>query len=251
MAKSTYGVNVFNFKYEGNVQLANDIIYNFACVCYGDKYPVEYVQKLYNMVKRNTTLLVDFYVFTDHIKMQKMLEGDIKVLPFAEHDLQGWWNKMQLFHPRTPLPGTTLYMDLDVVITENIDCFFTYKPESIFVGMNDFNPTTGGWNSSIMRFKNQKLHGKLWHKFMDDRPNLLRRFAGDQNLISDFIKGNPGCESFPDSWTQSYKWFDRSGTRYSRQNMTYQHNGESLVTVFHGQPNPHQSEQEWVKKAWI
>ena len=203
------------------------------------------------MVKRNTTLLVDFFVFTDHIKMQKMLEGDIKVLPFAEHDLQGWWNKMQLFHPRTPLPGTTLYMDLDVVITENIDCFFTYKPESIFVGMNDFNPTTGGWNSSIMRFKNQKLHGKLWHKFMDDRPNLLRRFAGDQNLISDFIKGTPGCESFPDSWTQSYKWYDRSGTRYSRQDMTYEHNGESLVTVFHGQPNPHESEQEWVKKAWI
>ena len=32
------------------------------------------------------------------------------------------------------------------------------------------------------------MHDKLWHKFMDDRPNLLRRFAGDQNLISDFIK---------------------------------------------------------------
>ena len=227
------------------------MMYNFACVCYGDKYPVEYVQKLHNMVKRNTTLLVDFYVFTDHIKMQKMVEGDIKVIPFPEHDLQGWWNKMQLFHPRTPLPGTTLYMDLDVVITENIDCFFTYKPEAIFVGMNDFNPTTGGWNSSVMRFKNQKLHGKLWHKFMDDRPNLLRRFSGDQNLISDFIKGTPGCESYPDSWTQSYKWYDRSGTRYSRQDMTYEHNGESLVTVFHGQPNPHESEQEWVKKAWI
>ena len=45
--------------------------YNFACVCYGDKYPVEYVQKLYNMVKRNTTLHVNFFVFTDHVKMHK------------------------------------------------------------------------------------------------------------------------------------------------------------------------------------
>ena len=117
--------------------------------------------------------------------------------------------------------------------------------------MNDFNPSTKQWNSSIMKFKNDKLHGKLWHKFMDDRPNLLRRFAGDQNLISDFIKNTPGCESFPDSWTQSYKWYDRKGNRYSRSAMTYEHNGESLVTVFHGQPNPHQSDQEWVKKAWF
>ena len=41
-----------------------------------------------------------------------------------------------------------------------------------------------------------------------------------------------------------------SGTRYSKSAMTYEHNGESLVSVFHGQPNPHQSEQEWVKNAW-
>ena len=46
-------------------------------------------------------------------------------------------------------------MDLDVVITDNIDCFFTYKPEIDFVGMNDFNPTTKQFNSSIMRFKNE------------------------------------------------------------------------------------------------
>ena len=227
--------------------------YNFACVCYGNKYPVEYVQKLFMMVTRNTTIPnLNFYVFTDHVKMHKMVFGDnLNIIQFPEHDLEGWWNKMQLFHPDVKLEGTTLYMDLDVVITDNIDCFFTYKPEADFVGMNDFNPSTKQWNSSIMKFKNDKLHGRLWHKFMNDRPNLLRRFSGDQNLISDFIKNTPGCESFPDSWTQSYKWYDRSGTRYSRQDMTYEHNGESLVTVFHGQPNPHESTQEWVKKAWI
>ena len=223
---------------------------NFACVCYGNKYSVEYVQKLYNMVERNTTHLINFYVFTDHVKMEKMVDGNINVRQFPEHDLEGWWNKMQLFHPKVSLPGTTLYMDLDVVITDNIDCFFTYKPEAEFVGMNDFNPSTKQWNSSIFKFKNEKLQGRLWHKFYDDRPNLLRRFPGDQNLISEFIKNSPGCDSYPDSWTQSYKWYDRSGTRYSRQDMTYEHNGESLVTVFHGQPNPHESEQDWVKNAW-
>jgi hypothetical protein len=223
---------------------------NFVCVCYGDKYSVEYVQNLYNMVKRNTTIPLNFVVFTDHVKMHKMVEGDIDVRKFPENDLEGWWNKLQLFHPNTDLPDTTLYMDLDVVITDNIDCFFTYKPEADFVGMNDFNPVTKQWNSSVMRFNQNQYHDKLWRRFYKDRPNLLRRFPGDQNLISDFIKDSPGCVSFPDSWTQSYKWYDRSGTRYSRSAMTYEHNGESLVTVFHGQPNPHESTQEWVKNAW-
>ena len=226
-------------------------MYNFACVCYGNKYDVEYVQKLYNMVTRNTTHLINFYVFTDHVKMQKMVEGGrLYVKQFPEHDLDGWWNKMQLFHPDVQLPGTTLYMDLDVVITHNIDDFFTYKPEAKFVGMNDFNPVTKQWNSSIMRFDQSHWHDKLWRRFSKDKSNLLRRFPGDQNLISDFIKKEPGCDSFPDSWTQSYKWYDRSGTRYSRQDMKYDHNGESLVSVFHGQPNPHESTQEWVKSAW-
>ena len=176
---------------------------NFACVCYGDKYSVEYVQNLYNMVKRNTTLPLNFVVFTDHVKMHKMVEGDIDVRKFPENDLEGWWNKLQLFHPNTDLPDTTLYMDLDVVITDNIDCFFTYKPEADFVGMNDFNPVTKQWNSSVMRFNQNQYHDKLWRRFYKDRPNLLRRFPGDQNLISDFIKKEPGCDSFPDSWTQS------------------------------------------------
>ena len=227
------------------------MVYNFACVCYGDKYPVEYVQKLYNMVQRNTTIDHKFIVFTDHVKMHKMVSGDIDIRKFPVDDLNGWWNKLQLFHPNSHLDGTTLYMDLDVVITGNIDCFFNHNPEAIFTGMNDFNPSTKQWNSSVMKFKSAFLAEKLWFRFMDDRPNLLKRFAGDQNLISDFIKGTPGCDSFPDSWTQSYKWYDRKGNRYSRQDMTYEHNGESLITVFHGQPNPHQSEQEWVKKAWF
>ena len=230
------------------MELAN---LNFACVCYGDKYPVEYVQKLYNMVQRNTTLDHKFIVFTDLVKIHKQVEGNIEFRKFPVDDLNGWWNKMQLFHPNSHLYGTTLYMDLDVVITGNIDCFFTHNPEAIFSGMNDFNPLSGVWNSSIMKFKSPFLHEKVWFKFMEDRPNLLRKFPGDQNLISDLIKDTPGCDSFPDSWTQSYKWYDRSGDNFHKSRWTFKHNGESLVTVFHGQPNPHESDQEWVKKAWF
>ena len=61
------------------------------------------------------------------------------------------------------------------------------------MGMNDFNHSSGVFNSSIMRFKNDKMHDKLWRKFMDGKHNLLRRFLVTKT-ISDFIKIS-GCES--------------------------------------------------------
>ena len=219
---------------------------NFACVCYGEKYSTEYVQKLYNMVQRNTTLEHNFFIFTDNIEME--IDGHVNIRTFPE-TLNGWWNKMQLFRPDT-LEGDTLYMDLDVVITGNIDCFFNYEPEADFIGMNDFNPDTKIFNSSVFKFKPEAMKSKLWQPFTDDRTKWLR-YSGDQNVISDLIIGHPGTGSFPDSWTQSYKWYDRKGKRYHKGKWTFEHNGESLVTVFHGEPNPHQSDMDWVKKAWF
>ena len=218
---------------------------NFACVCYGEKYSVEYVQKLYNMVQRNTTIEHNFFIFTDNMEMK--IDGHVNIRTFPE-TLNGWWNKMQLF--RDVLEGDTLYMDLDVVITGNIDCFFNYEPEADFIGMNDFNPDTKIFNSSVFKFKPEAMKSKLWQPFTDDRTKWLR-YSGDQNVISDLIIGHPGTKSFPDSWTQSYKWYDRKGKRYHKGKWTFEHNGESLVTVFHGEPNPHQSDMDWVKKAWF
>ena len=222
---------------------------NFACVCYGDKYSVEYVQKLYNMVKRNTTFPVNFIVFTDHVKMHKMVEGDIDIRKFPETDLQGWWNKLQLFHPKTSLAGNTLYMDLDVVIMKNIECFAYIGENKNFVGMNDFNPTTGNFNSSIMRFNN-KYHSKLiWDEYMKRRSEFSK-MHGDQEIVSALIKKHKDTISFPDEWTQSYKWYNREGKRYHSEKWTYEQDPNAKVCVFHGRPNPAESNQEWVKELW-
>ena len=52
---------------------------NFVCVCWGDKYPFEYVQKLYNMVQRNTTVEHKFIVFTDSVSMHNKLSPEIEI----------------------------------------------------------------------------------------------------------------------------------------------------------------------------
>ena len=195
---------------------------NFACVYYGDKYtrpptdPWSYLRNLYNMVERNLTVPYRFVCFTDSTVLHKQKEfrgKDIEFRQFKRHDFEGWFNKLQLFSPDSKLEGDTLYMDLDVVIMKNIDELATIGESKNFVGMNDFNPSSGLFNSSIMRFNNQ-YHSIIWKEYLK-RKTEFNNAHGDQDIISAIIKSH-----------------------------------EDKVCVFHGNPNPDESPQEWVKELW-
>jgi len=225
---------------------------NFACIYYGDKYTFPYVKNLYNMVERNLTIPHKFICFTDNTIIHRRKEfklTNIEFRQFKRHDFQGWFNKLQLFSPQSELEGDTLYMDLDVVIMKNIDCFATIGESKNFVGMNDFNPTTGLFNSSIMRFNNQYHSKIIWDDYLKRRSEFSK-MHGDQEIISALIKKHKDTISFPDEWTQSYKWLDRQGKRYHIEKMTYEQDPNAKVCVFHGNPNPAESTQEWVKSLW-
>ena len=232
---------------------------NFACVYYGDKYtrpptdPWSYLRNLYNMVERNLTVPYRFVCFTDSTVLHKQKEfrgKDIEFRQFKRHDFEGWFNKLQLFSPESKLEGDTLYMDLDVVIMKNIDELATIGESKNFVGMNDFNPTSGQFNSSIMKFNNNTTSDLIWSEYIKRRGDF-RQHAGDQNIITDLIKKHKDTISFPDSWTQSYKWFNREGTRFHKSKWTFEKDPNAKVCIFHGHPNPHDSDQEWVKNLWF
>ena len=225
---------------------------NFVCIYYGNKYSFPYVKNLHNMVERNLTTPHKFICFTDNTVIAQRKEfrsTNIEFRQFKRHDFNGWFNKLQLFSPDSNLDGNTLYMDLDVVIMKNIECFGYIGESKNFVGMNDFNPTTGLFNSSIMRFNNE-YHSKLiWDEYIKRRSEF-NNMHGDQEIISAIIKKHEDTISFPDEWTQSYKWFDRKGLRYHSEKWTYEQDLNAKVCVFHGRPNPAESTQEWVKKLW-
>lgn len=74
---------------------------------------------------------------------------------------------------------------------------------------------------------------------------------GDQNVVTDLVSGKDILKPFPDEWTQSYKWLDRTRTRFSKSKWTFELSDTAKIAVFHGKPNPHESEQDWVKKHWL
>ena len=73
---------------------------------------------------------------------------------------------MLLFKPGILPDGEYLYLDLDVVIVDNIDCFFDF--ENFGITRDFINPEQGlldgkEYNSSVMRFTQNE---GLWNFFV-------------------------------------------------------------------------------------
>ena len=221
---------------------------NVCCVFYGNKYTSDYVQCLYNMVQRHLTVPYQFYCFTDHVNMYDQVYGKIiyKDLPLKGYE--GWWNKLQLFNKDIELEGVNLYFDIDVVILKNIDCFATYGDENSFSIIKDFNQPTPIFNSSIMKWNN-KTASFIWDEYDKNFGDYVL-YNTDQHVITKLITDKDILKLYPDEWTFSYKWFSREKPRYNTAEQTFELDHNAKVAVFHGKPDPHESNQEWVKKHW-
>ena len=143
---------------------------SFVCVCTGSKYGPEYVNKLYNMVMRHSTD-VEFNLITD---AKKDVHPNIKqriVKPLYKT----WWNKVHMFRDDIGLEGRIVFMDLDVVIINNIDHLWDFEGDA-FVIIQDFNrcriKNYNVRNSSVMKF-NAGQEVNMWHKFFDHHQKIM------------------------------------------------------------------------------
>jgi hypothetical protein len=75
-----------------------------VCLKWGTKYSAEYVNKLYNMVKRNLTINYEFVCFTED---KKGIDPTIRVEPLPSLSVSGWWYKPWFFKQRIAYKGHT------------------------------------------------------------------------------------------------------------------------------------------------
>ncbi len=84
-----------------------------VCVKWGNKYPSQYANVLYNMVRRHTTVPFEFHCLTDD---PAGLDSHINVIKLPTDPwVKTWWSKLWMFAPEMPLKGNILFFDLDVV----------------------------------------------------------------------------------------------------------------------------------------
>jgi FkbM family methyltransferase len=204
-----------------------------ACVKWGKAYGPEYVNTLFDMVRRNLPAGFpgDFVCLTDD---PTGLEEGIKTLPLPG-GLTGWWNKLCLFAPGVfPDEERVLYFDLDTVITGPLDSIATYRGG--FTTLRDaYRPN--GLQSAVMMWEvGCEQIWEVWHHKgcpMDER--------GDQGFIEDYFgeKLPPRLQDlFPEKF-RSYKVECRNHIP----------KGTSVV-FFHGHPRPHEVTTGWVPEVW-
>jgi len=205
------------------------------------------------MIRRNTSFDFQMYCLTDNPNAYQD-----PIIPLRlEPGLEGWWNKMLLFKQNVLPSGNYLYFDLDVVIVDNIDCFFKFSGFGITRDfINPDNGLLGGkeYNSSIMSFTQDNA---LWNFFETNQSrwkDAQRKipFFGDQNVISNYLNNIGFDQPFPDDWIWSFKVGAIRGRRPLDHTKYF---GSTIpkgakVCVFHGRPNPDEVDVPWVNHHW-
>ena len=226
-----------------------------ACLKWGTKYNAEYVNKLYNMVNRNITIPYKFVCFTED---PKGIDSNIKTYPLPKIQADGWWYKPMFVGADLPINGTLLFLDLDVIVFNNIDKLFTCAPKKFNI-IRDFNrtqrPTWTHMNSSVFRVEIGQ-YDNFWQQFKRNPRTETLRLRGDQDWMYKHIKDHV---FWPDEWIMSYKWEmrDRRDLKLDerrKRNFTIDAppkiHPDTCIAVFHGEPNPADANDSWVKENW-
>jgi hypothetical protein len=209
------------------------------------------------MVRNNLTLDYEFVCYTENTKG---IDPGIRVEPLPKLTVEGWWFKPMFFNPLLGLPGTVLFLDLDVVIFRNIDMLFNYKPGEFLI-IRDFNrhifKEYKKFNSSVFRLTTGH-HSHVYENFVKDPRSICKRFKGDQDWI--YSQVTKDFSFWPDEWIQSYKWECRKRAAIDKAKPKGERDflkaGEpamldnTSIAVFHGEPNPHNCKDPWVINNW-
>jgi len=226
-----------------------------ACLKWGNKYSPHYVNVLYNMCRRHNSEYFNFICFTDN---SDGLDKEIIIKSLPNSSLHGWWYKPFVFCKENNIKGTVLFLDLDVIVYDNIDKLWNYRKNDFLI-IRDFtkhmNPAWDKFNSSVFRFEADNCYW-IWEKFYKEKTQIMSKMHGDQDYLYSILKNN--AFHWPDNWIQSYKWEMRDkhdiilidGKRNFKDIKDPKLTEECSIAVFHGEPNPHEVKDPWVIKNW-
>lgn len=183
------------------------------CMKWGTKYGADYVNRLYGMVKRHLTLDFTMVCLTDD---SRGIDQAVRCYPLPALNLppnlpERGWNKLTTFAPTLyDLSGTALFLDLDVVIVDNIDALFTYPtryPDSVLIIRDWKKPWRMVGNSSVYRFQiGQNTYPNLLANFEQNFATIRQQVRHEQAYLSHYLRAHHHLEYFPKDWCVSFKY---------------------------------------------
>lgn len=237
-----------------------------ACFAWGVWFDrkVEYVKKLFNGIQRNMNgARYRFVVLTDEpLLMNEELPKEIFIEPIPKYVMRwaGNLKKMYIYCPelaeRQVLVGNVLLLDLDIVITGDINSLVFPRGQ---LGLN-FITCRGAFmknkrspGGSVIWFKagSRYLEALLFNPMLsaEDRDYFERETGGSERKYFAMRFPNPRQMVF---WDDFYPDYIRSYKRDCRSLHTLPE--QVRIVRFHGKPRLHQVKKitnQWVKENWI
>lgn len=214
---------------------------NFACVWTGDRYPVEYVERLRDMIKRHAPGVKHrLLCLTDN---SDRVEG-VTMIDITSAGLRGWWAKMVLFDPFIRGTVPTIYFDLDTVIVDTLRPLIDL--ETRFAVCANFTKRSGkinypcGYGSCVMKLA-PGFGGDIWRSF-DAQRNIMMNEAGvygDQYVIE---RLSPNADLLQDVLPTGYF--------VGRREFDDEVPEGASIMIFAGKTKPHNTNHPWIKEHW-
>lgn len=220
---------------------------NVICIKWGKPgqvdYDDRYVNRLYNMVTRNTKYPINFYCFTDYsegfnenIIVKPLPELNVKDLRYAYRKEAGLCDDNL-----GGLKGQrVLFFDLDVVIVDNIDCFFEYPEGDKFYIINDWNTKGNTVGQATCYSWVVGTLGYVKEDFEKDPESIYERFytASQEYLSSKVIEKFGSLNFWPEEWVKSFRFdcLPNPLIPFSRKFKMAKIPNNAKIIAFHGYP---------------
>jgi hypothetical protein len=174
---------------------------------WGTKYGPEYVNRLYAMVRRHLRGEFRFVCLTDS---SVGVRSEVQCLPIPPLALpegipERGWTKLTTFSADLHgLQGTALFLDLDVVIVDDITPFF--EQPGRFLIIHDWKrPWRVTGNSSVYRFE-IGAHADVLERFRREHESIRARLRNEQAWLSEFMQQQGVLAYWPREWCASWKY---------------------------------------------
>ena len=270
-AREKYNRNYYEHKdYKSNVK---DQKIKICCLYFEGKYTPDYVEKLYNSLKRNCTIPFEFICYSDNPNVK----ADV-VIPLTPHsNIAKHWHKLSFFSPHFAYqkPGDEIIiMDIDQIITGNVDDMIGWPvADNELISYNKWwsEPKYGlRLNGGFYKFKSGSCQ-IIWDEFIRSpekwqlewykKGQVHYKYFGEQNFV------NWMCDKFkinltlmPPEWvcklTNDEKQDLQTNITYikkcNKDYMILDKLNADIKVVHFASPNAdiHTSKYEWIKDYW-
>ncbi|MEE9273123.1 MAG: hypothetical protein V3U57_07655 [Robiginitomaculum sp.] len=174
------------------------------CMKWGKRYAAEYVNRLYGAVLRNTKRPTRLVCFTDDANG---IDENVQIEPIPDINLppdiiNTPWRKLTMWkYPLADLSGDVLFLDLDLIITGNLDAMFDYEAGQYCVIENWTQLGQNNGNTSAFRFPAGK-YTHIFDRIQKDPQSVLSKYRIEQLYISRTIED---MVFWPKAWCVSFK----------------------------------------------